>query len=1431
MKSGLSTACCVFLPAMLLVLATASASVPAAADAPLPDPDRRLLSSGQTEGWRGNVALPAEGNGDDGDRVRGRLHEWPVDLGWPPASDADNVVVDPQTGLMWVRELARVFREPGSGPEGPNASMDWEAARRAVAALDYAGFGDWRLPNVQELQSLVDFGRALPAWEPALFGPSLDVVASPYFWTATTSPLQAEEAYYVNFVDGHAHPWHKAIHFSVRPVRDAGAADPVVLLKTGQTRSYAGTAPVEPPQGEDDGHLRRGWEPRYAWQDDGTIDRAAENLVEDLNTGLMWLRDPLRLDGRDGAGPGVGGDQDLSAPMDWQTALDRCAALDYGGHDDWRLPNVQELLSITQFGRADSPQDPAAFPNAPQGGGAVHDIDSRARWWSSTTSIRGKEGGPGHNEAWFVTALPPITRHHVNARTVPAKAHPGFVRCVRDAQPQPPPDGWRPEVRSSADWAALSLVAAQGGRLGKFLLAAGPAASPVASMLLEVGPRSVALPAASTADAPAQDLPFGAAFQDVSRFPLHLDFLRAAFPERFGALSEEDYTALAARRATRRLWAGGLRAFGDAQGRAVYGFDLYTDSADADELPRLEEVRAVCRALGRAFRRRPLAYSPTQPEAVRAAAAWPPLDCPLAFPQPAPDPGYTAYTVGEAYGTVRILSVDQLDQAVLSWQDIVVLDRAPTDLAQVVGAVLTGSAQGELSHLAVRSSRRGTPNAYLARAPERLRSLEGHLVRLTVSRAGWQVKADVDPVEAQAFWARIRPTPLVVPPPDLGDGAILRLEDLAAREAGGLRLVGAKAANLARLGPLLPEQNRATGLAIPFQHYDRFLRQNEIRDEALAPLTRTLDLHLAALLADPRFQTDPVWRAARLDRLRAAMRDGDSLIPDATVAAIAAAIRPVFGERRMVRFRSSSNMEDGLVFSGAGLYDSTSVCVADGEDGDSKGPSLCDPLQPEERTVRRGLRRVWASLWSERAVSERAWYGMDQGRAAMGILISPAFLDEVAQGVAFTGNPLSPAADELVVNVQPGDASVVLPEPGAVPERDVLEVRGGRVARIRREQSSSLLPPGAQVLSDVQLNRLGELLLRLRGSYAVDPEGHDPARIFLDLEFKLTPEDELVFKQVRPYLAADAQGRAAEGFARLELPSRPGPGGPAGLALCSAWREAEDAATEEADFLQTTLRPGELTLPLITGTLAVDLWSAPRLGPDAIPATAEGPGRLDIDLVAGRPELRGLRLSQAFRAGSQRLVLSLELPALRAAEPNLLRLDEATLIQDAPLWAAVDGRPAARLQPCALPSLPDERLMLDFGMAERAVLTLRYGADRGLVPYAPAALAAAWLSLGLDGAAEQTRYVAEPRHLVYDAGRHNWNEILCIRLEPPLGGASVLELSATGIPGRPDEGWSARLLDGAGGPGRELPVTGFRRLAPRAGVGRVWLPWGRAGTE
>ncbi len=107
----------------------------------------------------------------------------------------------------------------------------------------------------------------------------------------------------------------------------------------------------------------------------------------------------------------------------------------------------------------------------------------------------------------------------------------------------------------------------------------------------------------------------------------------------------------------------------------------------------------------------------------------------------------------------------------------------------------------------------------------------------------------------------------------------------------------------------------------------------------------------------------------------------------------------------MVRLRSSSNAEDGLAFSGAGLYESASACLADSTDADGDGPSRCDPDKDDERTVEDALRTVWASLWSEGAWEERAWYGIDPLDVAMGVLVNEQSEDEEANIVAFTGTP------------------------------------------------------------------------------------------------------------------------------------------------------------------------------------------------------------------------------------------------------------------------------------------------------------------------------------------------------------------------------------------------------------------------------------------
>jgi hypothetical protein len=58
------------------------------------------------------------------------------------------------------------------------------------------------------------------------------------------------------------------------------------------------------------------------------------DLVIDHRTGLMWTRENV---------PG--------GRMDWAAAKKAAAGVAYGGHTDWRLPTVRELLTIVDYER------------------------------------------------------------------------------------------------------------------------------------------------------------------------------------------------------------------------------------------------------------------------------------------------------------------------------------------------------------------------------------------------------------------------------------------------------------------------------------------------------------------------------------------------------------------------------------------------------------------------------------------------------------------------------------------------------------------------------------------------------------------------------------------------------------------------------------------------------------------------------------------------------------------------------------------------------------------------------------------------------------------------------------------------------------------------------------------------------------------------
>jgi len=86
----------------------------------------------------------------------------------------DGTVTDNCTGLMWQQFTADVARD---GFLDEFDSVTW------CETLDFADNDDWRLPNINELQSLVDHGEYNPATDP-IFG--MTKLNSTGYWTSTS---------------------------------------------------------------------------------------------------------------------------------------------------------------------------------------------------------------------------------------------------------------------------------------------------------------------------------------------------------------------------------------------------------------------------------------------------------------------------------------------------------------------------------------------------------------------------------------------------------------------------------------------------------------------------------------------------------------------------------------------------------------------------------------------------------------------------------------------------------------------------------------------------------------------------------------------------------------------------------------------------------------------------------------------------------------------------------------------------------------------------------------------------------------------------------------------------------------------------------------------------------------------------------------------
>jgi hypothetical protein len=288
----------------------------------------QLPQTGQTKCYdSAGSEIPCAGTGQDGEIRAG--------VAWPNPRFTDNLdgtITDNLTGLIWIQDA-------GTPTVGTcfGGTKTWLEALDYVACLNtnrYLGYDDWRLPNRKELRSLIDYSSHAPALPS---GHPFTRVQSVCYWSSTTSYYyNTNYAWIVLMWYGHVYGVSKDVDdFFVWPVRTGQYAGEIQLPQTGQKKCYdAGGTEIPCAGTGQDGEIQSGvtWpEPRFMDNGDGTI--------KDRLTELIWTRD--------GDTPTVAAC--VGGNMYWQDALNYVACLNstnYLGHDDWRLPNVNELESL-----------------------------------------------------------------------------------------------------------------------------------------------------------------------------------------------------------------------------------------------------------------------------------------------------------------------------------------------------------------------------------------------------------------------------------------------------------------------------------------------------------------------------------------------------------------------------------------------------------------------------------------------------------------------------------------------------------------------------------------------------------------------------------------------------------------------------------------------------------------------------------------------------------------------------------------------------------------------------------------------------------------------------------------------------------------------------------------------------------------------------
>ena len=247
-------------------------------------------------------------------------------LGFQFSTVPGGCVRDEVTGLVWeskpadngVRDHALRYTNYGDRRAGDASEF---VDRVNGAAL--CGFADWRLPTLQELHSLLDYG-AMPVAAPWIDTAWFPNTSAAHYWTSTVVSPQLGLGSRVKWVQFNPRgfliqPGDRSELYGVRLVRGGSAAMP---------------APA-----------------RFAVSADG-------QEVTDLQAKLAWRRCPEGMAFTGGICTGS------AVIATHEQALQLATAAAAAAGKPWRLPNAKELIGLADPERRSPAREPNAFPGA-----------------------------------------------------------------------------------------------------------------------------------------------------------------------------------------------------------------------------------------------------------------------------------------------------------------------------------------------------------------------------------------------------------------------------------------------------------------------------------------------------------------------------------------------------------------------------------------------------------------------------------------------------------------------------------------------------------------------------------------------------------------------------------------------------------------------------------------------------------------------------------------------------------------------------------------------------------------------------------------------------------------------------------------------------------------------------------------------------------